>query len=90
MDAFMNDVAYEDPTLPYNEFTGESGKAETFYNKIPRGIIQLDGLNIDAGSLTNKFVRAFYQRIQTDGTLKTFNSEVFMVPLNYPLRVIFM
>ena len=77
MDVFMNDVAYEDPTLP-------SGKAETFYNKIPRGIMQLDGISIDAGSLTNKFVRAFYQRVQDDGTLTTFNSEVFMVPLKLP------
>ena len=77
MDSFMNDVAYEDPTLP-------SGKAEGPYNKIPRGIIQLDGINIDAGSMTNKFVRAFYQRVQTDGTLKTLNSEVFMIPLKLP------
>jgi|ETNmetMinimDraft_25_1059894.scaffolds.fasta_scaffold03725_3 hypothetical protein len=77
MDCFMNNVAYEDPTLP-------SGKAEGVYNKIPRGILQLDGVNIDAGSLTNKFVRAFYQRVQDDGTLKTFNSEVFMVPLKLP------
>ena len=77
MDSFMNDVAYEDPTLP-------SGKAEGPYNKIPRGIIQLDGISIDAGSMTNKFVRAFYQRVQNDGTLKTLNSEVFMIPLKLP------
>jgi len=84
MDAFMNDVAYEDPELPFDKFTGVSGKAETFYNKIPRGILQLDNISIDAGSMTNKFVRAMYQRVQEDGTLKTFNSEVFMIPLKLP------
>ena len=34
--------------------------------------------------MTNKFVRAFYQRVQADGTLKTLNSEVFMIPLKLP------
>ena len=80
MDVFMNDVSTEG----IEGSTGFSGKAETFYNKIPRGIMQLESISIDAGSLTNKFVRAFYQRVQGDGTLATFNSEVFMVPLKLP------
>ena len=72
MDMFMNTVT-----------AGGTDKnhAESVYNQLPRAILQLDGIAIDAGSLTNKFVRAFYQRVQDDGTLKTFNSEVFMVPL---------
>lgn len=61
--------------------------AESVYNQLPRAILQLDGVSIDAGSLTNKFVRAFYQRVQDDGTLKTFNSEVFMIPLKLSFTV---
>ena len=72
MDMFMNTVSAGGT---------DEQHAESVYNQLPRAILQLDGISIDAGSLTNKFVRAFYQRVQTDGTLKTFNSEVFMVPL---------
>ena len=72
MDMFMNTVSAGGT---------DEKHAEAVYNQLPRAILQMDSLAIDAGSLTNKFVRAFYQRIKDDGTLTTFNSEVFMVPL---------
>jgi len=72
MDMFMNTVSAGGT---------DEKHAEAVYNQLPRAIMQLDSLNIDAGSLTNKFVRAFYQRQKSDGTLMTYNSEVFMVPL---------
>jgi len=78
MDTFMNNVSAGGT---------DKTKAEGVYNQIPRGIVQLDGVSIDAGSMTNKFVRAFYQRIQEDGTLRTKSSEVFMVPLKMPFTV---
>ena len=78
MDMFMNTVSSGGK---------DSTSAESVYNQLPRAILQLDGISIDAGSLTNKFVRAFYQRVQDDGTLQTFNSEVFMVPLKLSFTV---
>jgi hypothetical protein len=78
MDMFMNTVSAGGTN---------STSAESVYNQLPRAILQLDGISIDAGSLTNKFVRAFYQRVQDDGTLQTFNSEVFMVPLKLSFTV---
>ena len=78
MDMFMNTVSSGGT---------DSTSAEAVYNQLPRAILQLDGISIDAGSLTNKFVRAFYQRVQDDGTLKAFNSEVFMVPLKLSFTV---
>jgi hypothetical protein len=78
MDMFMNTVSSGGT---------DSTSAESVYNQLPRAILQLDGISIDAGSLTNKFVRAFYQRVQDDGTLKAFNSEVFMVPLKLSFTV---
>jgi len=78
MDVFMNNVSAGGT---------DDTRAESFYNQIPRGIVQLDGVTIDAGSMTNKFVRAYYQRIQEDGTLKTKSAEVFMVPLKMPFTV---
>ena len=76
MDMFMNTVSSGGT---------DSTSAEAVYNQLPRAILQLDGISIDAGSLTNKFVRAFYQRVQDDGTLKALSSEVFMVPLKLRL-----
>jgi hypothetical protein len=78
MDMFMNTVSSGGT---------DSKSAESVYNQLPRAVLQLDGVSIDAGSLTNKYVRAFYQRVQTDGTLKTFNSEVFMIPLKLSFTV---
>ena len=78
MDMFMNTVSAGGTDTQH---------AEAIYNQLPRAILQLDSLAIDAGSLTNKFVRAFYQRVNEDGNLATFNSEVFMVPLKLNMTV---
>ena len=78
MDMFMNTVSAGGTDTQH---------AEAIYNQLPRAILQLDSLAIDAGSLTNKIVRAFYQRVNEDGNLATFNSEVFMVPLKLNMTV---
>lgn len=70
-DKFLNDIVHD----PNNE------KAESFYNKIPRGILVLNSLTISTADLNSKSIRIQRKIQQEDGTLKTFSSETFFIPL---------
>jgi hypothetical protein len=70
-DNFLNNIDFDPDML----------KAETFYNQIPRGIVDLQGVNIEGTAIVNKYVRMQYQRQDDDGTLNTYNAEAFMVPI---------
>lgn len=70
-DNFLNNI----------DFDPENLKAETFYNAIPRGIADLTGINIEASSIVNKYVRMFHQKQEDDGTLNTYNTEAYWVPI---------
>ena len=70
-DNFLNNIDFDPDML----------KAETFYNQIPRGIVDLEGIDIEATAIVNKYVRMQYQRQDLDGNLNTYNSEAFMVPI---------
>jgi hypothetical protein len=63
------------------DFDPEGRVAETFYNKIPRGIVNLNGITVDGQSIVNKYVRMRHQIQEDDGTLNSYNTEAFMVPL---------
>jgi len=63
------------------DFDLEMNEAETFYNKIPRGIVNFDGFSIDTQAIVNKYVRMNHVIHEQDGTLNTYNSEVFWVPI---------
>ena len=51
------------------------------YDVVPRGILTLSSSAIDAGALTNKFVRTEILR-EYNGELKTFALETMFVPMN--------
>ena len=70
-DNFLNNI----------DFDPEQLKAETFYNSIPRGIIDLTGINIESSAIVNKYVRMFHQKQEDDGTLNTYNTEAYWVPI---------
>lgn len=70
-DNFLNNIDYDPENL----------KAETFYNKIPRGIVDFTSINIESGNIVNKYVRMNYQKEEADGTLNTYNAEAFWVPI---------
>jgi hypothetical protein len=67
----------------------EEGKAIGDYEKIPRGIVQLDSLAIDSESLINKFVRTQIIR-PYQGQLKTFALLTQAIPVifNFTTTVI--
>lgn len=70
-DNFLNNI----------DFDPEMLQAETFYNQIPRGIIDLTGVTVESQAIVNKYIRMNHQIQEDDGTLNTYNSETFMVPL---------
>jgi hypothetical protein len=70
-DNFLNNIDF-DP-----DFT----QAETFYNKIPSGIVTFEGFSIDTQAIVNKYVRMQHLKQEDDGTLNTYSTEAFMVPI---------
>jgi hypothetical protein len=76
-DSFLNTFDYD----PANQYS------ETVYNQIPRGIVELEGISIDSQSVVNKYVRTDHIVQEDDGTLNTYNSETFFIPLLINLNV---
>ena len=70
-DNFLNNI----------DFDPEMLQAETFYNKIPRGIVNFEGFSIETQAIVNKYVRMQHLKQEMDGTLNTYNTEAFMVPI---------
>jgi len=59
----------------------DKDKAVGDYERVPRGIIELDSASIDSGSLVNKFVRGEFLK-KINGVLKTFSLNTQLIPLN--------
>jgi len=70
-DNFLNNI----------DFDPENLLAETFYNQIPRGIIDLTGISVESQNIVNKYIRMNHQVHEQDGTLNTYNTETFWVPI---------
>jgi hypothetical protein len=70
-DNFLNNIDFDPDNL----------KAEAFYNAIPRGIVDLTGINIESQAIVNKYVRMNHQVQEQDGTLNTYSTEAYWVPI---------
>lgn len=77
----------QDFYLDYLDCDGNSPFAEGNYDIIPRGVINLSGVNIDTGSLTNGFVRATYNVEDVQGNMKAFSSYTTSIPLSLTFDV---
>ncbi len=67
----------------------DQGKAIGDYEKVPRGVLQLESSAIDSSSLINKYVRGTFLK-EYDGVLKTFslNTQLIPIKLNFQVDVI--
>ncbi len=59
----------------------DNGKAIGDYEKVPRGVVNIQSIGIDSGSQMNKFTQAKFV-YEVDGILKTFYLRCCFLPLN--------
>jgi hypothetical protein len=64
----------------------DDGKAIGDYEVVPRGMLQLDSLSIDSGSITNKFIDAQFIK-EINGQLKTIIASTAFLPLDLTFSV---
>lgn len=65
----------------------ERRKAIGNYEVKPRGIASLESMTVDSGALINKYVRGNYQKLEEDGTMKSYNAQFQMIPLVFNVNV---
>jgi hypothetical protein len=64
----------------------EGEHAKTNYEKLPRGIIELTGMQVDSASLLNKYVYGTYNRL-VGQEMKSFHSQFQMIPVSMTFDV---
>jgi hypothetical protein len=78
----------QDFFLQYEDCDGNSVFAEGNYDVIPRGIVNLTGVQIDTSALTSGFVRATYNQEDTKGQMRAFSSYMKSIPLTGSFSVV--
>ena len=58
-----------------------NGMAIGDYEKVPRGVVNIDNVSVDSGSQVNKFTQAKFVH-EVDGVLKTFYMRCCFLPIN--------
>jgi hypothetical protein len=77
----------QDFYLNYYDCNGESPFAEGNYDVIPRGIVNLSGVDIQTGALTSGFVRTTYNVETITGEMKALSAYTNSVPLSLTFDV---
>lgn len=77
----------QDQYLNYYDCEGNQVQAEGNYDVIPRGIVILNGVNIDAASITSKHVRTTYTIEDTSGEMKAFSAYTNQIPLTLDFSI---
>lgn len=60
--------------------------ADGNYDPIPRGVVNISGIEMPEDSLTNNYVRMEYQKL-VNGAMKTFSAQAIVVPLRVQFQV---
>jgi len=56
------------------------------YDRIPRGSLQLSGMNIVSANMTSRYVRGYFVR-EEEGTLKRYSSYINSIPMSFQFDV---
>lgn len=64
----------------------DDDKAIGNYEVVPRGVLKISSLSLNASNLTNKFVKGEFVR-EVNGVLKTFSLDTSFLPLNIAFEV---
>jgi hypothetical protein len=72
----------QDFYMDYIDCDGQSPFAEGNYDVVPRGILNLNSVNIETSALTNGFVRSTYNIEDTTGQMKAFSAYTNYIPLS--------
>lgn len=78
----------QDFFLHYEDCDGNDVFAEGNYDVIPRGIVNLTGVQIDTSALTNGYVRATYNQEDVKGQMRAFSSYLKSIPLTGTFSVV--
>lgn len=70
--------------------TVDQGKAIGDYETVPRGVLQLQGFSINTDELTNKFSKANYTVMGSDGVVRTLVADTNFIPitLNFDVTIV--
>jgi len=72
----------QDFYMDYIDCDGQSPFAEGNYDVVPRGILNLNGVNIETNAITNGFVRATYNTEDLQGQMKALSAYTNFIPLS--------
>jgi hypothetical protein len=78
----------QDFFLQYEDCDGKTMFAEGNYDVIPRGILNLTGVQIDTSALTSGFVRSTYNQEDTRGQMRAFSSYTKSIPITGSFSVV--
>jgi hypothetical protein len=76
-DDFLSDSFTDEE---YSKFS--DSKVNQIINKVPRGVINMTSVEIDAGSLVNRYIRCAIPKKVDDKTYKMYSYETIIIPLN--------
>lgn len=65
----------------------EPEKADGNYDPVPRGVINMSSLSIDAGKLVNKRNRGNFSKMSDQGTLEGYQAEFELIPITIGVDV---
>jgi len=71
---YMENNGYE---FSLSEITGE----DTMYMQLPRCIIEMGNITIEAGDLSNPYVRGTYERMNDNKEISGYNAEIKRLPI---------